>query len=84
MRNRRNITVTVSHETYRQIRAWCAQRDTCVSHVVQAFLKDLPRMEDVQRFPLPGAPDPRSLGAHLDRLKQKEIDLIRLEIGDLM
>ena len=42
----RKITVSVQDETYRQIRAWCAQRDTCISHVVQAFLNDLPNRKD--------------------------------------
>ena len=64
----RNITVTVQDETYREIRAWCAQRDTCVSHVVQDFLNDLPRLKEVRRFPLPAAPDRGSIGAQFDRL----------------
>lgn len=42
----RKITVSVQDATYRRIRAWCAQRDTCISHVVQAFLSDLPQRED--------------------------------------
>jgi hypothetical protein len=42
----RKITVSVQDETYRRIRAWCAQRDTCISHVVQAFLNDLPNREE--------------------------------------
>lgn len=58
----RHITVTVQDDTYREIRAWCAKRDTCVSHVVQAFLADLPRLASVHSFPLPSAPDPASLG----------------------
>ena len=62
------ITVSVDQDTYREIRAWCALRDTCVSHVVQAFLSDLPRLKDVRRFPLPQSPDLRSLGARFDRL----------------
>ena len=65
----RKITVSIQDATYRQIRAWCAQRDTCVSHVVQAFLNDLPRLEDVRRFPLPDAPDDRSIGARFDALE---------------
>jgi hypothetical protein len=77
----RNITVTVSQETYREIRTWCAQRDTCVSHVVQAFLKDLPRLVDVRRFPLPEAPDPLSVGALFDRLELSEADRIRLKLA---
>ena len=77
----RNITVTISQETYRQIRAWCAQRDTCVSHVVQAFLNDLPRLQDVRRFPLPEAPDPRSVAALFDRLELSEADRIRVQLA---
>ena len=73
----RNITVTVEDDTYREIRAWCALRDTCVSHVVQAFLHDLPRLENVHRFPLPEAPDPRCLGAHFERLEMEDIAIIR-------
>lgn len=76
----RNITVTIEDQTYREIRAWCALRDTCVSHVVEAFLYDLPRMENVRRFPLPEAPDPRSLGAHFNRLAMDEIDMIRMRM----
>jgi len=57
----RNITVTVGHETYRQIRVCCALRNTCASHVVQAFLSDLPRLQDVRGFPLPDDPGPASL-----------------------
>jgi len=63
------VTVSVGQETYREIRAWCALRDTCVSHVVQAFLNDLPRLKEVLRFPLPEAPAPRSLGAQFDGLR---------------
>ena len=80
----RNITVTVSAETYRQIRAWCAQRDTCVSHVVQAFLNDLPRLEEVRRFPLPEAPDPESLAALYNRLSLSEDEMIRLQVAEDM
>lgn len=38
----RNITVTVSDQTYRQARIWAAQRDTSVSAVVQYLLQTLP------------------------------------------
>lgn len=79
----RNVTVTVQDRTYRQIRAWCAQRDTCISHVVRAFLEDLPRLQDVRRFPLPEAPDPRSLGALFNRLDMDEIDRIQLQMQQL-
>ena len=53
----RNITVKVDDQTYRDIRAWCAQRDTCVSHVVQAFLRDLPNRQDDPCLPLPYTSD---------------------------
>jgi hypothetical protein len=82
----RNITVKIDDQTYRGIRAWCAQRDTCVSHVVQAFLSDLPRLQNVRRFPLPEAPDRRSLGARFDALPLKElneIDKFCLSLGEL-
>ncbi len=79
----RNITVKVEDETYRDIRAWCAHRDTCVSHVVQAFLNDLPRLQNVRRFPLPEAPDRRSLAARFNALELSEIDSIRLKLGEL-
>jgi hypothetical protein len=79
----RNITVKIDDETYRGIRAWCAQRDTCVSHVVQAFLSDLPRLQNVRRFPLPDPPDRRSLGARFNALELSEIDRIRLNLGEL-
>ena len=77
----RKITVSIQNETYREIRTWCAQRDTCVSHVVQAFLNDLPRMNDVSRFPLPEAPDPRALGELFNRLNLSEADQIRLRLA---
>jgi len=38
----RNITVTVSDQSYRQARIWAAQRDTSVSAVVQYLLQTLP------------------------------------------
>jgi hypothetical protein len=73
----RHITVTVQDETYHEIRAWCAERDTCPSHVVQAFLNDLPRLGDVSSFPLPVAPDPDSIGATFDRFRAEEIKQIQ-------
>jgi len=79
----RNITVTVEDETYRHIRAWCARRDTCVSHVVRAFLTDLPRLEGIRRFPLPDAPSPRSLGTQFNQLELSEIDSIRARLRAL-
>lgn len=79
----RNVTVTVNDKTYREIRAWCARRDTCVSHVVQAFLHDLARLPDVHRFPLPEAPDPRSLGARFNDLQAEEAEAIRRHLEDM-
>ncbi len=73
----RNITVTIEDQTYREIRAWCAQRDTCVSHVVHTFLKVLPRLQHVHRFPTPEAPDSRSLGSHFNDLYAEEAESIR-------
>ena len=63
----RHITISVQDDTYREIRTWCASRDTCISHVVQALLTDLPRLAEVRSFPLPAAPDPDSLGELLDQ-----------------
>lgn len=81
----RKITVSIQDETYRTIRAWCAQRDTCVSHVVQAFLNDLPRLEDVGRFPLPEAPDERSIAARFDALEGARFGALHFaEIESLM
>jgi hypothetical protein len=57
----RNITVSISDQTYRDIRVWCARRNTSVSHVVQTFLEDLPRLQHARRFPVPDAPPPRSV-----------------------
>ena len=67
----RHITVTVQEQTYRDIRAWCAQRDTCVSHVVQAILADLPRLNNVRSFPLPPAPHEDSLGELFDQYRDE-------------
>jgi predicted XRE-type DNA-binding protein len=41
-RTMRNITVSVSDETYCQARVWAAQRDTSVSAIVQYLLQTLP------------------------------------------
>jgi hypothetical protein len=41
----RNITVTVSDETYTQARVWAAQRDTSVSGVVSYLLQTLPGIQ---------------------------------------
>ena len=77
----RKITVTVKHKTYRDTRAWCARRDTSISHLVQAFLNDLPRLEDVRRFPLPDAPHPQSLGALYNDLEDDKLEMLRLTGG---
>jgi hypothetical protein len=48
----RNITVTVSDQSYRQARVWAAQRDTSVSAVVQYLLQTLPGMPRAEKaFP---------------------------------
>jgi hypothetical protein len=49
----RNITVSVSDETYRQARVWAAQRDSSVSAVVQYLLQTLPSISRAARaFPV--------------------------------
>jgi hypothetical protein len=72
----RNITISIDDDTYRAARLWSLERDTCVSHVVKAFLKDLPRLDNVRRFPLPSAPNPHSLGARFDRLDPQQFELL--------
>jgi hypothetical protein len=57
----RNITVAINDQVYRDVRVWCARRDTSVSAVVQRFLEDLPHLKECRRFPLPDAPPPRVL-----------------------
>jgi len=48
----RNITVTVSDETYRQALVWAASRDTSVSAVVAYLLQTLPAiLRAARRFP---------------------------------
>jgi hypothetical protein len=56
----RNITVTVSDETYRLARVWAAQRDTSVSAVVQYILQTLPGIaRAANAFPIAKAkPEP--------------------------
>jgi len=52
----RNITVTVSDETYRLARVWAAERDTSVSAVVQFLLQSLKGMPHAGRaFPIGGS-----------------------------
>jgi hypothetical protein len=73
----RNITLAIDDETYRKIRFWCAMRDISISRVVRTFLNDLPRLEKVRRFPLPEAPDPRSLAAVFDQLDPDDSEALR-------
>jgi len=77
----RNITVAVDEKTYHDIRLWCAVRDISVSRVVRTFLEDLPRIENVHRFPLPEAPDPRSLASRFDELDPYDRELLRRHMG---
>jgi hypothetical protein len=49
---RKNITVIISEQTYRDVRVWCARRNASVSEVVEAYLRDLCR----RHFKEPGAP----------------------------
>jgi hypothetical protein len=65
----RNITVAINDKVYRDIRVWCARRDTSVSAVVQRFLEDLPRLKQARPFPLPDAPPPGFLAPLLENLE---------------
>lgn len=60
----RNITVTVSDETYRMARVWAAQRDTSVSCVVAYLLQTLPGIKRAAAAfavkPIPAASIPSS------------------------
>jgi hypothetical protein len=64
----RNITITVQNETYRQIRIWCAQHNTCISHVVQALLNDLPNRKDLQSVAVSATPG--ALPGHPSRFEE--------------
>ena len=77
----RNITVAIDDKTYHDIRLWCAMRDISVSRVVRTFLQDLPRLENVRRFPTPEAPDERSLAAQWDELDSYELELLESHLG---
>jgi len=77
----RNITLAIDDQTYSKIRVWCALRDISISRVVRTFLNDLPRLEQVRRFPLPEAPEANSLAAMFDELDPHDLDLLRLEMG---
>ena len=49
----RNITVSVSDETYIQTRIWAAQRDTSISAIVHYLLQTLPSVtRAVRAFPI--------------------------------
>ena len=78
----RNITLAIDDDTYRKIRLWCAMRDISISHVVKVFLRDLPRLEQVRRFPLPEAPEPHSLAAAFDRLLPQELEIVHEKFGE--
>jgi hypothetical protein len=45
----RNITVTVTDETYKIARIWAAQRDKSLSSVVAELLRTLPNIEQARR-----------------------------------
>jgi len=49
----RNITVTISDDSYRRARVWAAERDTSVSAVVRHILETLPGINRAAKaFPL--------------------------------
>jgi hypothetical protein len=73
---RKNITVSIDLHVYCDVRLWCARRGVSVSHVVQVFLEDLNRLENIGRFPLPPAPDPDSLASFFDALEPDEAFLM--------
>jgi hypothetical protein len=57
----RNITVSVSEETYTMARVWAAQRDTSLSAVVDYLLRTLPNIQRViNSFPTPTISKPVS------------------------
>ena len=65
----RNITVSVSDETYIQARVWAAQRDTSLSAIVQYLLQTLPSVtKAVRAFPLR---DPETSGTPTPSPRQK-------------
>ncbi len=73
---RKNITVSIDLHVYCDVRLWCARRGVSVSHVVQVFLQDLTRLENVGRFPLPPAPDSGSLASFFNALEPDEAFLM--------
>ena len=69
----RNITVTVSDQTYRQARVWAAQRDTSVSAVVTYLLHTLPGMSRAEAaFPAAKPPQNRPAAAQSDPLSTEK------------
>jgi hypothetical protein len=65
----RNITVTVSDQSYRQARVWAAQRDTSVSAVVQYLLQTLPGISRATTaFPVAKPPQNSPAAAQSDTL----------------
>lgn len=79
---RKNITVSIDLHVYCDVRLWCARRGVSVSHVVQVFLHDLNRLENVGRFPLPPAPDSGSLASFFDALEPDEAFLMSQDYPD--
>ena len=79
----RNITLAIDAEDYRTIRVWCATRNVSISHVVKTFLKDLPRLENIRRFPLPEAPPKGSLGERFDELDIAKIEDVNHILGPM-
>jgi hypothetical protein len=69
----RNITVAIDDHIYRLARLWCATREVSISRVIQTILRDLPRLENVRRFPLPEAPDPGSPGREVRQLELRRV-----------
>lgn len=82
---RKNITISVTPETYRQARMWAAARNTNVSRVLQSFLDDLPGLIS-RRFPLPDSADHTHLLklAHLSwgRLAREGEPTLKLKHND--
>lgn len=79
----RNITLAIDAQDYRTIRVWCATRNVSISYVVKTFLKDLPRLENIRRFPLPEAPDKGSIGARFDELDIAQIEKVKRRLKTL-
>jgi hypothetical protein len=70
----RNITVTVSDETYRQARVWAAEHDSSLSRIVAYLLQTLPRIKRaVAAFPIKPSPAASSPSSTADATSQKQI-----------